>query len=428
MGAWKGDILQMKKVISAVLLAFCISFAGCNSGDGTSLNSGEADSSVSPESPTDGSIGSSDERNRENYRDNLPDNLDFGGAEYRVLCREDDDYNCEFIAEEIGEVVNDALYRRQMSVENRLNAKIVPVKTMGGWNEQGIFLSAIRNSINSGSDDFDIIASYAYYTTPLALDGNFVNLAKFPHIDYEKPWWPDSITANLEIANKLHFITGEYTLTLLRGINCIFFNKTIAQDFAIPNLYQLVLDGEWIFDKYSEIAKSVSKDLNGDGIYDKEDLYGHLSLSFDVYLSAFQLPLSETESGGTLKLAVYNEKFVSAYDKLHAFWNDRASYPMKLFDDTDWVWGKQIFTNDQALFNGGFLKWSEVFRDMASDYGILPYPKYDKSQDGYYTHPHNDHSLLCVPVTADPEKYAVIGAVTEAPCGRGLQNGHSRVF
>jgi hypothetical protein len=225
----------------------------------------------------------------------------------------------------------------------------------------------------------------------------------------------------LNIAGKLHFITGEYTLTLLRGINCIFFNKTIAQNFAVPNLYQMVLAGDWTFEEYSKIAKSVSQDLNGDGIYGREDLYGHLSLSFDVYLSAFCLPLTETESGGTLKLAVYNEKFLNAYDKLHEFWNDTASYPMKLFDDVDWVWGRQIFTNDQALFDGGFLKWSEVFRDMVSDYGILPYPKYDKSQDNYYTHPHNDHSLLCVPVTAKAEKYAMIGAVTEALAAEGYR-------
>ena len=415
--------MKLKRIIAIILLVIILSFAGCNGGGSGEPNNNDSISASEPsgDGAGGGLIGGSDENSRENYKDSLPDDLDFGGAEYRVLCREDDDYNYEFIAEEIGEVVNDALYRRQMAVENRLNVKIIPIKKPGDWNEQNVFLSAMRNSINSGSDDYEIVASYAYYTTPLALDGNFVNLAEFPYIDYEKPWWPDSITKNLKIANKLHFITGEYTLTLLRGINCIFFNKTIAQNYAFPSFYQIVLDGDWTFDKYSEIAKSVSQDLNGDGIFGKEDLYGHLSLSFDVYLSAFQLPLTETETDGTLKLAAYNEKFVSAYNKLYEFWNDAASYPIKLFDDTDWVWGRHIFTNDQAMFNGGFLKWSEIFRDMTSDYGILPYPKYDKSQADYYTHPHNDHSLLCVPVTAVPGRYAMIGAVTEALAAEGYR-------
>jgi hypothetical protein len=59
---------------------------------------------------------------------------------------------------------------------------------------------------------------------------------------------------------------------------------------------------------------------------------------------------------------------------------------------------------------------------MPSDFGIVPFPKYDKAQDNYYTVSHDEYSLLCVPVTADPAKYQMIGAVTEAVAAEGYRS------
>ena len=361
-----------------------------------------------------------DPNSRASYKDSLPGNLDFGGAEYRVLVRADDEYNCEFADEEIGEVVNDALYRRQQVIEDRLNVKIVPVKRLGNWENQSQFLTPMKSSIKAGSDDYDIVAGYAYYITPFALEGNFLNLAEFPYIDYEKPWWPDSITTNLKISNKLYFITGDYTLTLIRSLNCLFYNKDIAQDFAVPNLYQMVLNGDWTFDKYQEIAKSVSKDLNGDGKYGLEDLYGLVTRWYDVYFSAFQLPVSTTESDGTLTVAIYNDKFVDAYNKIYDLTHGNYALHVKYLNE-DATREQTLFSNNQALFLGRNLEICESLRDMAASYGILPYPKYDKSQDKYYTVSHDDYSLLSVPVTANPANFQMIGAVTEALAAEGYR-------
>ena len=384
--------------------------------DGADISAGIFDSDsdiISGETADDGDP-------RANYRDSLPDGLDFGGAEYRVLTRADDEYNCEFAEDEIGEVVNDALYRRQLAVEDRLNVKITPIKRLGNWENQSQFLNPMRASIRAGTDDYDIIAGYAYYITPFALDGNFLNLAQFPNIDYAQPWWPDSITTHLKIANKLYFTAGDYSLTLIRSLNCLFFNKEIAQDFAVPNLYQIVLAGDWTFDKFNETARSVSRDLNGDGVLDLEDLYGLVTRWYDVYFSAFQLPISETAPNGNLQVAVYNEKFIAAYDKIYELTHGDHALPVRYLNANASL-EQSLFANNQALFLGRNLEISENFRDMAADYGILPYPKYDKSQDNYYTVSHDDYSLLSVPVTADPGRFAMIGAVTEALAAEGYR-------
>ena len=417
--------MDTKKLLCFVLSTLSIAFLAvplfaCRGETGQD----QTNTDVSEARPNDGGENAAPEDNaadRANRKDSLPDGLDFKGAEYRVLNRSDDDFNTiEFVETEIGEVVNDAIYRRQKSVEGRLNVSIVPVSIPGDWSNKDKFLSRLKSSVNAGDDEFDVVAAYAYYITPFMLEGYFANFDKIPYIDYEKPWWPDSITQHLKIGNKLYFVTGDYTLSLTKALWCFAYNKKVAQDFDVPNLYELVFDGAWTFDEYAKITKSVSKDVNGDGKWGMEDIYGLASRSYDVYFPAFQLPMTETKSDGTLSLAVYNEKFVSAFDKLYELAHDVSSYPPNVLAGDDTI-ERTLFVNDKVLFLSVLLRYCEALRGMPSDFGIVPFPKYDLAQDSYYTVSHDEYSLLCVPATADPAKYQMIGAVTEAVAAEGYR-------
>ena len=410
--------MNAKKMIClAISLALALlALLSCQSETGKT--GGETDVPTAP--PGDGETGGEAESGapgRADYRDSLPEGLDFGGAEYRILTRSDNNevfLNAEFTEEESGEVVDDAVYRRQKLIEERLNVNVVKSITADT-------VASTKKSVKAADDAYDIIAGYAYFITPLALEGSFVNLSEFPYIDYEKPWWPDSITDHLKIKNKLYFATGDFTLSLIRAMHCIVFNKQVARDFSVPNLYQLVRDGEWTLDKLGETVKSVSKDVNGDGKWGIEDIYGLATLSYDEYFPAFQLSMTETNADGTLGLAIYNEKFVDAYSRMYEIAHCDASYSIKaLFANRDDE--KTLFRENRLLFNFVLLTDCELYRDMESDYGILPHPKYDKAQDSYYTVSHDYYSLLCVPVTADPAKYQMVGAFTEAVAAEGYRS------
>ena len=72
-----------------------------------------------------------------------------------------------------------------------------------------------------------------------------------------------------------------------------------------------------------------------------------------------------------------------------------------------------MFANDQALFFMQLLDLVTYFRDMQTDFGILPLPKLDEEQDRYYSTIGSWHSVfLCAPsVQADAER---TGAILEA--------------
>ena len=72
-----------------------------------------------------------------------------------------------------------------------------------------------------------------------------------------------------------------------------------------------------------------------------------------------------------------------------------------------------MWQNDQALFWTSLLGNMPTFREMESDFGILPYPKLNTTQDEYYhtVTPYNSQ-FICVPLIQDDVERT--GTITEA--------------
>ena len=67
-----------------------------------------------------------------------------------------------------------------------------------------------------------------------------------------------------------------------------------------------------------------------------------------------------------------------------------------------------MFENNQALFNNSTFFYISALRSMEADFGIIPYPKYDEIQDGYFSRVEGGRASA-VPVTAtDTEMISVI--------------------
>ena len=53
-----------------------------------------------------------------------------------------------------------------------------------------------------------------------------------------------------------------------------------------------------------------------------------------------------------------------------------------------------------------------LYRDMKDTYGILPMPKWDKSQEGYYANICDRYAIWGVPMTVTDTEF--VGIITEA--------------
>ena len=147
------------------------------------------------------------EISRENYPDSLPEDLKFEGKTFNFMVRGDSERRDEYIADQItGEIINDATFAREASVEDRFGIDLVWVEV-----PHSDVVTTVRASLNSGLMDFDLLASETDHIVTLGAEGFFMNWIDAPYIDFEKPWWnPESnMVESLSINGKLYGITGD---------------------------------------------------------------------------------------------------------------------------------------------------------------------------------------------------------------------------
>lgn len=203
-------------------------------------------------------------------KDSLPNTLDFGGETVNVYHFAS---GSQFYVEsETGDLINDALYARNRSVEERLNVKINQIYEDVDWNDN-LPVTKIRASIAAGDNNFDLIGGWGQKLTSLCTEGLFMNMYNVPYLTLSEPWWNKSMQKELTIGGKLYFSSGDIYLYFLQNTYCIGFNKSLVSEYKLPNLYEIVSDGKWTIDRMGELVKNVYKDVNGDGARGSEDLY-----------------------------------------------------------------------------------------------------------------------------------------------------------
>ena len=69
---------------------------------------------------------------------------------------------------------------------------------------------------------------------------------------------------------------------------------------------------------------------------------------------------------------------------------------------------------DRVFLQAVWLADMEKFRDCETDYGILPYPKYDEAQDKYYTYVDARAGSLGIPIDAPKDVISKVGMILEA--------------
>ena len=350
--------------------------------------------------------------------DNLPDK-DFGGEEFTIATYTAllDDYEIE---EMTGDVMDDALYNRNLAVEDRFNVKLA-------YSYDDNYMSAtsaIRANVLAGDDAHDLVAHHIVDMGAMAAEGLFMNLYDLDYIDLTRPWWSQKAVESLSYKNKVLCIAvGDYSLSSVSYTSFVAFNKAQVEDFNMTpaDLYQTVRDGKWTIDRMSEIVKDVYQDLNGNTERDEEDYYGiaNLYAGANTFLTACDNPIVENDKDGIPQLVFYQDKTHGIVEKIMALlfenpgsitvnWTPELHLPLELFKN-----GRVLFAPSD------FASAYTEYRTNKDPFGALPYPKFDESQKEYLTVSGGSGAGLAIPVTvSDLERSAII---TEALCAESYK-------
>ncbi|MCL1794793.1 MAG: hypothetical protein FWG34_13100 [Oscillospiraceae bacterium] len=406
-------IKLIKNLFCAVLMLSLVfsAFSSCASATPEKGEKGENDPADNPEEQT--------ESTTEGKLPFEPTVIDLGGRDFTFCdCGWGAEVNSEqrdvLAAEQNGETINDAVYARNMVIMDMFNCVIAEQKYPG----PGEMLSPLQKSIKSGDGQFDAAyLRFASHLNSLATGNLLFDLEKMTNMDLAQPWWDQNCVSMTSIAGKLFAVTGDIEILDKGAINAFVFNKQLQSDYQIEDFYGLVKTGKWTLGKMLEISKQISSDLNGDGKMDENDRYGlfYYRDSLPAFLSGAGEYIARKDENDLPYMSFNNEKVYNALESIYEVIYDEnvAFHTMRAFGDAGFIIeGNKMFQNNQGLIRYIRMMEIEGLRSMETDFGILPFPKYDEIQKDYLS---LVNSIICpglaIPATADQD---ISGAVLEA--------------
>ena len=331
----------------------------------------------------------------------------YDGYEFTVGCYDDDVLDAIYAEEQSGETVNDAIYDRNLLIEDTYGVKV------SGVSLSGDFAAGISAAVSSDEDAYALISGHDCTLWGLTLRGYFHDLRQMPHMDFSQPWYPSYANDTYCIGGRQYMFTSYLSYLALSWAQCILINKTIAEDNGLEIPYASVLDGTWTLDAMIDMTKGIANDLNGDGVWDASDRYGMAS-GYKMY--SFQgsyLDCYARGEDGRITLDFDRDRLVSLCEKMVAFMTGPDAYITGAEPHT----ANTMFINGQSLFNYSKLQAMTTFelRDSNVEYGVLPIPKWNTEQENYVSGT-SDRQFAALITNDETER---IGVITEALSSAG---------
>ena len=334
---------------------------------------------------------------------------DLGGYEFHVY-----DYFTTRWEPEAGTEVNDTILQIMDDVEELYNCDIV----FHELNVNEVF-TQVQPAVAAGDKFGDVIICTMWAYGPLLGAGGLLgDIGKVEGLNLDKPWWNKNIMDTCTIDGQILGGGATFTDHSYLTWSC-YFNKTMFQQLGHdPNeLYKLVRNGEWTYDKFRAYAKEALLDQDNSGAVDSaEDRWGLVAPGGDYNRAAFLAMggkfYDHNENGklvfaGGSQHAISVVEFMRGMFKDDKIWMDSAGEP---FQDI-----MQHFVDGHSLFimcSPG----EQQLKDREDDFGFLPQPKWDAAQENYIGMVDHNAPVFCI--TSTNQDLDKMGYVMEAVARR----------
>lgn len=311
-----------------------------------------------------------------------------------------------FTDDEEGNAIDEAIHRRNVEIEDKYDITITEIRIQKNSTAgAGAAYTEISKAWESNDVIYDAAVSSAYDCGTLAQSGMLADLRDYGYVKLSKVWWDQAANEQLTIYDKIFFTAGDISYIDDNFTYAITFNKDLALRLQFEDMYQLVRDGKWTYDKLYTLSKQATSLDIVDG-FSEGDVYGFLGYNDTTWMSFSSTgsTIAAINNDGELELTLNSEKNFNLIQKWTEFGKDQSFVNWQMDAAAKTVGWKQIYANNQALFFGATIDGIYKLRDTELDYGFLPWPKYDEEQEEYRSGMSPNHiSLFCIPDIGDDE-------------------------
>lgn len=359
-----------KRVVSAMLTtAMVASLCACGGGDETT--------STTVGTETDASVNSDAE-------------YDFGGRTFRIGSYYDMTPDPESNA------VNAALAERIAYVEENYNCTIEFVDLGEDY------IDDYTTSVLAGDPVCDI--GYAITTTvlPTLIEGGIAYpISDLEVIDFDSyKWRQDVIEAG-------YYKGKNYTLLLADPEirYGIFWNKTLFEEYGLPDLYELYENDEWNWDTFKEVAQQANVDKDNDGTIDIYGFNERADLAWCYLYSNEAYIADKTETGMTVDLT--DSRIIEA---LTAYQDFTTTVEYRSIDWSVDDWDSLILsfqTGTSMMCLEEFWISYMYLNEMTDDWGWVPFPMGNSAEE-YSCYGKENGCRIILNGVENPEEVALV--------------------
>ncbi|MBQ9995205.1 MAG: hypothetical protein IJP32_02440 [Clostridia bacterium] len=376
-----------KKLMSAILAAMMVasSFAMFSCSDAGSGDTDEATASDTPSASEE--VVEETEPETEEIKPDLPADLKFSGSSFTFGVVDNANARNFLVMEELtGEALNDAQYSVIETAQEELDITIEQNVLTTGYPAAG----SLTPLIAAGDDTIQVANVFCVDTSTLLTGGQIIGYKDVPHIDLEKPYWDKSVNNELMLGDMRYAAIGDLSISTHDLTYILLFNKQMITDLGMDSPYDLVNGGKWTVDSMAAMMEGAVIDLNGDGQWTRDDQYGyaaHSKMTLPSFWIGAGFQTIALDDAGYPQIHIGDEAFVNFFEKVFQITYDNNSK----YNGSDRDAGQDVPTASRELFQEGkvlfidcSMFWVGALRDMETDFGIIPYPKLDESQEAYH--------------------------------------------
>lgn len=345
------------------------------------------------------------QQDRSDIADNLPEK-DYDGYSFRMQGASDTGRLRTL--EETADLVDSAMYNVQIAVEDRFNVNLVDAD-IADYTDWNTYSRSIINCMQAQEDILDILTVWNTMAADLVTQGFFYDLSTIDTFDFSKPWFHQEAIDSLSYKGHIFLSADTSSTTPLESMQAVFFNKEMAEDNGIPDLYETVRNDEWTLDYFKTLLEGTYVDYNGNGTVDKEkDRFGasFTTAQFGYCgVPTFGTTLIEKDADDVpfLNITENLERFETVYSTLRNLFNnpDHTVICDSEGETNAFCQGHVLF----CMYKLG--PGMDALRDTETEYGVLPLFKWDETQENYGS------AYLPMPnaipnTVSDPERCAII--------------------